>query len=329
MIQVCSITPSKTVSMESNQLLLFLDPGIAHKGRILVNNSLLTLNPNAADGVGVDEDAVYCMTDDINCCGNSSSGNGRGYWYNPNEVAVQSTEAGYRWYATWTHGAVLLNSKHLNGAGTTGMFRCDIWDKMDNVNTFFIGVFAETEGKERTILYNECTEALLASPLYFSINCLVVSWQHSTNCSILVIISILYTYSTGHPRITSSIQFSLVSALYADPPKFKLTCSSTGGPATTVLWKKDGVPLLYGTTHILTQVITSTAEANYNNTLIVTKRETGNYSCTVSNARGNDSSFIVVDGKFLVHVVFIYNDTMVPELHALFYSCCDTIWHQS
>ena len=77
---------------------------------------------------------------------------------------------------------------------------------------------------------------------------------------------------------------------------FTLTCTSTGGPATTVTWTLNGSEITYDTNHTLTQTVVNTTTAEYNNTLTVTGREPGNYQCTVSNARGNATSpLLVVD----------------------------------
>ena len=59
----------------------YTGPGLAHKGRVLPNHSLLTRDPAV---IGEDDDAVYCVTDDATCCGTPSAGNGRGNWYFPN-----------------------------------------------------------------------------------------------------------------------------------------------------------------------------------------------------------------------------------------------------
>ena len=76
------------------------------------------------------------------------------------------------------------------------------------------------------------------------------------------------------------MDFQLNSVLYANPPEFTLTCTSTGGPATTVSWTR-GSTMLCGTSQVLTNAETGT----YNNTLRVDMREVGVYTCTVSNSR--------------------------------------------
>ena len=82
-------------------------------------------------------------------------------------------------------------------------------------------------------------------------------------------------------EINGPLQFSLQTTLTADPPVFTLTCVSTGGPATTVTWTRDGA----AATGVASQNVTSTLAATYVNTLTVTGRLPGNYTCSVTNAR--------------------------------------------
>ena len=80
---------------------------------------------------------------------------------------------------------------------------------------------------------------------------------------------------------TNLLQFSLTSALTADPPVFTLTCVSTGSPATTVTWTRDGAAATGDTS----QTVVDQLAITYNNTLTVTGREPGSYQCSVSNDR--------------------------------------------
>ena len=68
-------------------------------------------------------------------------------------------------------------------------------------------------------------------------------------------------------------------------PTFTLTCRSEGGPVTTVMWVKNGIPLhetniSYTTSQIITNTSSNTV---YNNTLSIKGREYGTYNCTISN----------------------------------------------
>ena len=100
---------------------------------------------------------------------------------------------------------------------------------------------------------------------------------------------------SGGPSIQGTIQFQLTSEADAATPVFTLTCTSTGGPATTVSWQRDGVVVSGGTTEL-----TDTVTATYTSTLTVTGRETGSYSCVVANSRSSATSqMLLLQGMYL------------------------------
>ena len=74
--------------------------------------------------------------------------------------------------------------------------------------------------------------------------------------------------------------FSEDSDLNEDSPQFNLTCTSTGGPATTVTWTRDSEMLSGGIT-----VLDDPVTAQYTHTLTVTERLGGLYQCTVANSK--------------------------------------------
>ena len=80
------------------------------------------------------------------------------------------------------------------------------------------------------------------------------------------------------------IFFTLDSEPNNDPPEFTLTCRSEGGPVTTVMWEKDGIPLHENISYTTSQIITNTSSNTvYYNTLSIEGREYGTYNCTVRN----------------------------------------------
>ena len=76
--------------------------------------------------------------------------------------------------------------------------------------------------------------------------------------------------------------------------EFTLTCISTGGPATTVTWTRNMEVVTEGTETVLDDPET----AQYTNTLTVTGRLPGLYTCTVTNEVTPDgvSASITVQG---------------------------------
>ena len=71
---------------------------------------------------------------------------------------------------------------------------------------------------------------------------------------------------------------------------FTLTCTSTGGPATTVTWTVDSSPVPDDGNYIFSQTVVNPVAGKYSNTLSVTGIKPGNYQCNVRNAGGNDAS---------------------------------------
>ena len=131
--------------------------GLALKGIVLPNHSVINKDPFL---IGEDEDALYCVTDDVTCCGIPPSpdccgtlptvtgdggiGNGQGDWYFPNgtKLVSGSTNDNVR-YASWLTGAVLINFRGTSTTGTTGLYRCDILN-----STFYACLFDNTDGSQ-------------------------------------------------------------------------------------------------------------------------------------------------------------------------------------
>ena len=78
------------------------------------------------------------------------------------------------------------------------------------------------------------------------------------------------------------------SDLNEGSPQFTLTCISTGGPATTVTWKRDFTTVTEGTETVLDDPVT----AQYTHTLNVTAE--GVYTCTVANSVSFSSADITL-----------------------------------
>ena len=95
------------------------------------------------------------------------------------------------------------------------------------------------------------------------------------------------------------MHFQLTSELNATTPTFNLTCISTGGPATTVIWTSNSMTVMDDSAHhIASQMLTDGETATYNHTLMVTGRLVGVYECNVSNNKPSSSSrMLAVVGK--------------------------------
>ena len=78
----------------------------------------------------------------------------------------------------------------------------------------------------------------------------------------------------------NSINFALTSDPAAQSVTFSLTCTSNGGPINTMQWERDGV-VLNGSN--IYPELNDAETATYSNTLQLTGRETGMYTCTVTD----------------------------------------------
>ena len=86
----------------------------------------------------------------------------------------------------------------------------------------------------------------------------------------------------GRPNIT---KFKL------DRESRTLTSTSTGGPATNVTWRRDGVMITHNATHQQTKMVVDATRSIYNNILTIVQSVAehnvyGLYSCTVENPLG-------------------------------------------
>ena len=75
-----------------------------------------------------------------------------------------------------------------------------------------------------------------------------------------------------------------------------LNCTSSGGPATNVTWRKDNVIIpLTSSTYQQSQRVADEVTSTYHNLLSITSSNIedhiGSFSCTVKNNRGNSENY--------------------------------------
>ena len=100
-------------------------------------------------------------------------------------------------------------------------------------------------------------------------------------------------HHAGSPSVTS---------LTYDDESRTLTCISTGGPATIVSWRRNGVVITLSAAYQQTKTLVDPVTGTYQTVLTINpslhySRVVGNYNCTVENARGESSETVVVTGK--------------------------------
>ena len=86
-----------------------------------------------------------------------------------------------------------------------------------------------------------------------------------------------------------------------------LTCITTGSPATTVTWRRDGHPLaIDGHTYHMVQTVTHRASSTYENVLTVSPPALGStFTCAVSNILGSSAMSNSVTGMPSINVVYV------------------------
>ena len=94
---------------------------------------------------------------------------------------------------------------------------------------------------------------------------------------------------------------NITSLTYNDQTR-TLTCTSTGGPATTVTWRRDGVVITLNATYQQTKSLVDPVTGTYQTVLTIDpsldlRNIVGTYNCTVENDRGNSSEIVVVPGE--------------------------------
>ena len=100
--------------------------------------------------------------------------------------------------------------------------------------------------------------------------------------------------------VVTSLSFELTSELDSTTPTFTLTCTSTGGPVTTVIWMRDGEVLTESSYYNITSwMLLHPENATYTHTLRVTGRLVGEYECTVANiGTPSSSGNLTVEGGY-------------------------------
>ena len=127
----------------------------------------------------------------------------------------------------------------------------------------------------------------------------------------------IYPDGRGVPTINEPLEYVYSNELGQQ----MLTCTSVGGPATSVSWWENGQPLQ--SAHNQYQRIADSIDSVYHNVLLLGRASpdevVGNYTCRVSNDRGEDSETIKLLGKpkNLLSMVYIYLELIMVTV---FYS---------
>ena len=110
----------------------------------------------------------------------------------------------------------------------------------------------------------------------------------------------MYISLAGFPSITS---------LLFDRNSSTLICTSTGGPPTTVTWKKDDI-IVNPSTYEQSQRLVNAESATYESTLFSddVTNFVGTFTCEVRNARGTVEETVELRGASIAYDIFIVGE---------------------
>ena len=131
---------------------------------------------------------------------------------------------------------------------------------------------------------------------------------------------LLQSYTTHMPLAFNYIHAGspTVTNLTFDNKSRTFTCTSTGGPATTVTWRRDGVVITLNATYQQTKRVVDPVNGTYQTALIIDPsvgQIVGTYNCTVENDRGKSSQTVVVPGETRTPLFSIYATVTYIEVH--------------
>ena len=147
-------------------------------------------------------------------------------------------------------------------------------------------------GRNTTILISSYRSSAVKKTLHVKLLAAILSFATTLSCTTHTPLTFNYVLA-GSPTVTS---------LTFDDQSRTLTCTSTGGPATTVTWRRDGVVITLNATHQQTKRLVDPGNGTYETVLTfdpsVNQSDiVGTYNCTVENVRGESSETVVVPGE--------------------------------
>ena len=100
--------------------------------------------------IGEEESALYCITDEEQCCSSSETGGSElGNWFFPTQDEVDTTGD---IYSSRGASAVWLNRRN-NAQSPTGVYRCEIPDATGDIMSFYTGVFATSNQGDTNVKF--------------------------------------------------------------------------------------------------------------------------------------------------------------------------------
>ena len=215
------------------------------------------------DIIGV---ALFYSTDRQDCCVDEF--NIAGNWFLPNGskmLSATNTQSLSIILGNQTVGLNITNSSEV----PTGIYHCEIMDKSNVTYYLYVGIYTENEGIHTG-----------KSLHYYNVMTVYIHY------------SIIIFYAGN------------ITNLYVKYNKTSqtITCTSTGGPATEVIWSKNNekisMMLSEGGLYENSQIIMNTT--TYENWLRIIDKSSeaaGTYTCEVTNPRGSINKSLYIQGN--------------------------------
>ena len=215
--------------------------------------------------LGEGNSALFCATDRGECCTAESDYDGNWFVPSGSKIEQQFANSTQELYVSRADQTVGLNYVNVSDYDVpSGIYHCEIADNNNVTNHLYVGIYPQNEGRQ-------------------------CAWISYTKHNLL---HYYYVFLVGTMMITS---------LDYDSGTHTLVCTSTGGPATTVVWSKDNSSRINDDQYYEhSVVIVNRTSATYESRLRIlnkSSRATGNYTCTVSNSGGSSEGSIYLQGK--------------------------------
>ena len=122
-----------------NEIIIIIGFKIEFVHNVRSNNSLITMNH-----IGEGEEALFCLTDQKDCCVNESDIHGS--WFLPNGSKILSTSYAH-FYVTHGNQTVGLNrAENSSLMFPTGIYHCEMINKNNDTQYLYAGIYPENEG---------------------------------------------------------------------------------------------------------------------------------------------------------------------------------------
>ena len=234
------------------------DVYISLKDAVVPNNGYVAIR----DIGSTDNSALICHTNRP-----SNGAHSGGDWYGPNGKKVDySTGTSVPGFVRNRAPMIVRLKRFYFGSPSNGIYYCDVNDSMNTSHTVYVGVYDSEPESGKPQQY-----------------CMQV---HKLISCITFIGSLEILKLTLNSR-----------QIEGSPFLFNLTCMSTGGPPTNVMWTREADILTELTSSVLIHMLTNAMIAEYVHTLTVPGRFGGLYTCTVRNIKSTSSANITVQGK--------------------------------